>query len=376
MAARGKELYQRGEIWWYRFTNPRTAAQERGSAKTSDKQLAQQRLDEAKANAWVQASEHKKSAQDEPKLWIEATTKWMQTKRLKRSIGTDIERINVIAPILDEIPLSEINDDLIHKKIVMGICKQRYHAPATINRYLDLIRSILNASVKWQYLDRAPSLEKPGQAGERARKAWINLDQYTRAQKAMSPLHANLMTLSLCTGMRVDNLLTLHPSEVDIPNKRIFIPAIKFKGKVDHTVPLNKTAIKILEKQLSDLKDQKDNVFTYRGKPIKRINLRVWHKVFDDLGINEELRSAGLLSQEKNGEGDYSERFVFHGMRHTFATWLGRTGVPIEIIASIGGWSKGSKNKMVNIYTHMDDVSHLLPYVRHIDLILLGKKKV
>jgi integrase len=299
----------------------------------------------------------------------------MQTKASKRSISTDIERLGVIAPILDEIYLDDITDDLIHKKIVNGICKQRCHAPATINRYLDLIRSILNACVRWHYLDKAPSLEKPGQAGERTRKAWINLNQFQRAQKALSPLHAKIMTLSLCTGMRVDNILTLQCGEVDIQNKRIFIPANKFKGKVDHTVPLNKTAIEILRAEIYK-DDTKTNVFTYRGKPIARINLRCWHKVFDDLGINQELRGVGLLSSEKNAEGDYKERFVFHGMRHTFATWLGRSGVPIEIIASIGGWSKGSKNKMVNIYTHMDDVSHLLPYVRNIDLILSGKKKV
>jgi integrase len=107
-----------------------------------------------------------------------------------------------------------------------------------------------------------------------------------------------------------------------------------------------------------------------------KINLRGWHEVFDRLGISEELRNAGLLSREKDVFGKYVEHFVFHGMRHTFATWLGRSGVPIEIIKAIGGWSTDSKDRMVSIYTHIDDVTHLLPFVRNIDQILQGKMKI
>lgn len=379
MAGKNKELYQRAgsAYWWYRFTNPRTQIQERGSTKTSNKQEAQRFLDALKADAWVEVVDviEEASSKKEPKLWIEATTKWLEVKDSKRSIETDIQRLNVIADSLDEIPIHLIDDDLIHERIVVGICKRRKHKPATINRYLDLIRSILKACERWRWIDRAPMLERPGKAGERRRKAWLTPEQFHRAQKAMSPLKAKLMTLSLCTGMRINNLLSLHPSEVDIDNKRIFIPAAKHKSGYDHTVPLNRTAIKILEAELGKYENA---VFARFGdKPMTKINLRDWHQVFDRLGINEELRSAGLLPREKDKEGEYLERFVFHGMRHTFATWLARSGVPFEIIRAIGGWAdSGSKNKMLDIYTHIDDVTHLLPFVRRIDQILEGKKKI
>ena len=374
MATKGKELYKRPDsaAWWYRFSNPRTGTQERGSTKTSDRQIAQRFIDEIKARAWIEAVNYKSLAQDEPKLWIEATTKWIETKGSKRSLHTDIERINIIAPALNEISLKTIDDDLIRKKIVLGICKQRRMKPATVNRYIDLIRSILKASEGWNWLEKVPKLGKPGKEGERQRKAWLTPNQFNRAYDAMSPLKAKMMMLALCTGMRADNIITLHPSEVDLVNKTIFIPAKKFKGKRDHTIPLNKTAIQILA---SELGKSDDAVFTHFGNPIKRFSLKGWHEVFDSTGINDELRKAGLLTKKNNDADGFTERFVFHGMRHTFATWLARSGVPIEIIETIGGWSRGSK-KMVNIYTHIDDVSHLLPYVRNIDLILSGKKKV
>lgn len=372
MAAKNKELFQRGNIWWYRFTNPRTQEQERGSTKTSDKQIAQRILDEAKAKAWLELKSEL-DEEGEPKLWIEATTKFVEVKSNKRSIHTDIQRINIIAPALDEIEVSKIDDDLIYKRVIIGVLKKRKLTPATINRYLDLIRSILKSCERWRWISRAPILEKPGKAGERQRKAWLTPEQFFRAHEAMSPLKAKLMMLALCTGMRLNNIITLHPSEVNIDKRYIFIPAAKFKSKHNHVVPLNDTALEILKAELGK---SDEAVFLYRDKPFTKINLRGWHEVFDSLGINDELRSAGLLLKDKDDMGNYVERFVFHGMRHTFATWLGRSGVPIEIIKAIGGWSNDDKHKIVSIYTHINDITHLLPFVKNIDLILQGKIKV
>lgn len=374
MAAKAKELYKRARspYWWYRFTNPRTQEQERGSTKTSNRQEAQRFLDEFKATTWLKAEEELNDSK-EPKLWIEATTKWIEIKSKKRSIHTDIQRLNIIADTLDEIEVTKINDDLIHKRVVTSILKKRKVADSTINRYLDLIRSILKSCERWGWIIRAPILEKPGKEGERQRKAWLTPKQFMRVREAMPAQKAKLMTLALCTGLRVSNIITLHPSEVDLDNRRIVIPKEKFKSKRDHTVPLNKTAMKILKEELGN---HDEAVFTYKGEPFGKINLRYWHSIFDSTGINDELREAGLLLKDKDEDGQYIERFVFHGMRHTFATWLGRSGVPYEIIKAIGGWASDDKNKIVSIYTHIDDVTHLLPFVEIIDSILDGKLEV
>lgn len=374
MAAKVKELYKRARspYWWYRFTNPSTQKQERGSTKTSNRQEAQRFLDEFKATTWLKVEQELADSQ-EPKLWIEATTKWVEIKSKKRSIHTDIQRLNIIADALDEIEVSKINDDLIHKRVVSNILKKRKVADSTVNRYLDLIRSILKSCERWGWIIRAPMLEKPGKEGERQRKAWLTPEQFFRAHDAMPAQKAKLMTLSLCTGLRVTNIITLHPSEVDLKNRKITIPAEKFKSKREHIVPLNKTAMKILEAELGN---HKDAVFLYRGEPYGKMNLRFWHSVFDSTGINEELRTDGLLSKDKDDKGEYTEKFVFHGMRHTFATWLGRSGVPYEVIKAIGGWAADDKNKIVSIYTHVNDVKYLLPFVEIIDSILEGDLEV
>jgi integrase len=377
MAAASKELFERGGVWHYRFTNPRTKKQERGSTKVSEKEVAQQILDQAKADSWSRAVDAKiLEVESGDKLWIEATTKFIEvkTEQGKRSLADDISKINLMADILDLVPIKDITDDLISRKIKLGLCRSRRNSPATINRYLDLIRSILKSAVIWGWIDRAPLLNKPGASGERQRKTWLTLDQYKRANKEMSSLKAKMMTIALCTGMRIGNIVDLEPSEVDTENRQIFIPKRKFKGKRDHHVPINRTALKILVDEMAN-NPHPDRVFTHFGKPITRPSLKGWHETFDRLGINDELRAAGLLSSAKNDKGEYKEKFVIHGMRHTFATWLRRTGVPMEIIKVIGGWAVDSKDKTVSGYSHVD-TSYLLPFVHNIDLVLVGKKKL
>ena len=375
MAAKGKELYKRGAIWWYRFTNPLTAAQERGSTKTSDRALAQQILDKNKANAWIQAVDTQKLEQsEEPKLWIEATIKFVEVKKKKKSIHTDIGRLKIIAPVMDEIQIIDIDDDLIHRLLVSDLFVRRHIELSTVNRYIDLIRSVLNACERWRWIARAPVLERPGVKAERRRKAWITPKQFFKAHEATtSSLIKDIMMVAVCTGLRAANVIRMHPKWVDIPNKKITVPAKEFKGDKDHTVPLNKNALAVIERNLGI---HPERVFTRYKKPVGRISSLSWHGTMNAVGINDELRASGLLSQEQDDDGEYIEHFVLHGMRHTFATWLARAGVPKEIIKTLGGWSSGASDKMVDIYTHTDDVAHLLPYVRKIDAILAGKLKI
>ncbi|MPS48578.1 tyrosine-type recombinase/integrase [Methylobacillus sp.] len=386
MPKQSKELFQRGEIWWFRFTHPKSGQQVRQSAGTRDKEAAQAVLDQVKAQAW-QEQEIALGITEVGHVFGEAVLRWYEEKsEEKRSIHTDMQRLQVIGDALDTVALDQITNEFIYEKVVKGVLNPRGLKTATIKRYLVLIQSILNKCEKeWGWLQRAPKLSKPSKSLDVRRKAWLTPDQVNIMLKGrkvpyvdklipgMPEYKAEMAIFGICTGMRADNIFTLHPSWVDLSNSRITIPAEFFKGKRQHTVPLNETAKRILKKSMGR---NADRVFLDdNGEPFERLNLRFWHSVFERLGINGELRAAGLLSSEKNERGAYVENFVFHGLRHTFATWLHRSGVPVEIIEAIGGWANG-RSSSVHIYTHIDDVSHLLQYVRLIDDILDGKRKV
>lgn len=357
MAATSKELYKRGsDIWWCRFTDPKTGQQIRRSTGKTDKREAQEVLDRAKAEAWNIAL-----GKAPERLWGEAALRWVE-ERDKRSIVTDAERLQVLNDELSEVKLSEIDSDFVRERVVKKVLKPRGIADSTINRYITLIQSILNISAgEWRWLAYAPKLAKPGANAENSRQAWLSLAQFKMLLDYLPEHHADMAMFALATGLRYGNVNDMEWSWVDIARNRIVVPKKKFKGKRDHVLPINGTAREVLIRQVGK---HSTRVFTYKGEPIARINMRHWHNAVDKAGINAQLRGYQLLKED--------EKFVFHGLRHTFATWLGRVGVPLDIIESLGGWSQG-KNRVVSGYAHLADVNHLLPYSKKIDDILAGK---
>jgi integrase len=362
-----KHLYLRegSPSWWYRFTDPHTGKQVRRSTGTSEKKLAQAIFDKAKADAWEVKADPKASKRG--KVWLEASIRWLEERAdKKRTILIDAMRLKILGEVMNHVKLADITNEFVAESVVKGILKPRGIKPATINRYLALIGAILNASYKrWQWLDTPVFLDKPGNDVEKPRKAWITPAQFKLMYGAMPEYYKDMMSVAISTGMRHKNISLLKWSQVDLNNRCIHIPKESFKGKRDHYVPLNETAIIAIRKYVGK---HKEMVFVVDGVHYKRTHLVEWHRINDELGINKQLRGVGLL--------DADEKFVFHGLRHTFATWLARTGTPVEMIERIGGWSLGS-GRIVGNYMHVEDVTHLIPYAKRIDEILgknTGKK--
>jgi integrase len=70
-------------------------------------------------------------------------------------------------------------------------------------------------------------------------------------------------------------------------------------------------------------------VFAFRGKPIAAANTRAWR---------EALKKAGI------------EDFRWHDLRHTWASWLAQSGVPMGVIQEMGAWESP---EMVRRYAHL-----------------------
>ena len=85
MAKISKELFLRNGsgYWWYRFTNPLTSKQVRGSTKTCNKQEAQKILDLAKSHARFQMDKCQR-LEETKRYWIEIIIHSEQPKDLFR----------------------------------------------------------------------------------------------------------------------------------------------------------------------------------------------------------------------------------------------------------------------------------------------------
>ena len=61
------------------------------------------------------------------------------------------------------------------------------------------------------------------------------------------------------------------------------------------------------------------------------------------------------------------ENFRFHDLRHTQASWLIPSGVPLSVLQEMGGWES---REMVRRYAHLAP-NHLTEHARKIDDILV-----
>ncbi len=93
---------------------------------------------------------------DKPKrTWDEAAYKWLMETQYKKTHHDDVAKINWLQQFFRGKYLDELTRDVIAE---IGALKHRETSPATTNRLLALIRSILRrAALDWEWIDKPPS---------------------------------------------------------------------------------------------------------------------------------------------------------------------------------------------------------------------------
>ncbi|TDV17314.1 tyrosine-type recombinase/integrase [Paraburkholderia caballeronis] len=209
-------------------------------------------------------------------------------------------------------------------------CKQpRPVSRATKNKYLSTIRILLKLAHKWEWIDRAPSLEDLKVSNRRIR--WITKDE---ARRLISVIRSDWMRdvaiLGFATGLRRANLLTLEWSQVDLVNRRAWIHPDQAKARKPIGVPLNDDAVEAIRRWIGC---HERFVFIRNGNPIPADgwNSSQWDR---------QCALAGI------------ENFRFHDVRHTWASWHVQAGTPLNRLMELGGWAK---------YEHVLRYAHLAP---------------
>ncbi len=323
-------IYKRGNMWWIRFTTP-GGKLVRQSAQTRDKQAAQEYHDQLKAESWRVA----KLGQKPNRTWDEAAYRWLQETQQKKSHDSDVFIVKWLQPFLSKKPLCEITRDLV-TEIAEIKCKKA--SPSTANRVIALIRAILRrAEREWEWLDKAPVLRMYKEPKHRVR--WITPEQFKRLLRELPEHQREAAIFAVATGLRQSNVMKLEWSQVNLEAGMLWIYADQAKGGRDIHVSLNEAALAVLKRQLGK---HPVRVFTYKGRTYNRLYTKAWQKA---------LMRAGI------------ENFRWHDLRHTWASWLAQSGVPLNDIQEMGGWETAA---MVRRYAHLSP-AHLAHQARVID---------
>lgn len=152
--ARETGIYRRPDsrFWWVAATLP-NGRRLRQSAGTENRQDAEALLAKLTLEAYREAHFGIRPERS----WQEAVVRYLAVKTTLRSFA-DVQRIcRKLDPYLGHLSLSQINGDVIWS-VVQGQLKQG-NVPATVNRYLATIRSLLRmARDEWQWTDSIPKI--------------------------------------------------------------------------------------------------------------------------------------------------------------------------------------------------------------------------
>lgn len=256
------------------------------------------------------------------KSWDDAAAAWLVEKQHKASIGRDAAVIDWLRPYFGGLALDAIDRDAV---VRVARIKAEASSPATANRMLALVRSILRRALHvWRWLDHVPHIELFPERARRVR--WLSPMQARQLLHHLPEHQRALVVFALATGLRQANVVKLEWPQVDMRRRMLWVYASEAKGRRDFSIPLNETALDVLRACKGN---HARRVFTYQGRPLANANTRAWRKALNRAGIRD---------------------FRWHDLRHTWASWHVQHGTPLFVVQDLGAWSS---EQMVRRYAHL-----------------------
>ncbi|HHG8786306.1 TPA: tyrosine-type recombinase/integrase [Citrobacter sedlakii] len=365
-------LFRRGEIWYASYSLP-GGKRIKESLGTTDKRQAQELHDKRKAELW-----RVDRLGDFPDVTFEeACLRWIEEKSDKKSLDTDKGRIGFWLEHFEGVRLKDITEARIysavsrmHNRSNLEIWKARVEAarkkgkpdpvyvakPVTTStkaKHLALMKAILRAAERdWKWLEKAPVIKIPAVRNKRVR--WLEKDEAKRLiDECPEPLKS-VVKFALATGLRRSNIINLEWQQIDMQRRVAWVNPEDSKSNRAIGVALNDTACKVLRDQIGN-HHKFVFVHTKAGRrPDGSVTPAVRKmRVDDGRAWKSACKRAGI------------EDFRFHDLRHTWASWLIQSGVPLSVLQEMGGWES---IEMVRRYAHLAP-NHLTEHAKQIDSI-------
>ncbi|EIZ8055043.1 site-specific integrase [Salmonella enterica] len=363
-------LFRRGEIWYASYSLP-GGRRIKESLGTSDKRLATELHDKRKAELW-----RVDRLGDFPDVMFDdACMRWLEEKAEKKSLKDDRSRMAFWLAHFEGVRLKDVTEQKIYSAVnkmsnrkqleiwkIKAAVAQKNGEPAPVYsakpvttstkaKHLALMKAILRAAERdWKWLEKAPVIKIPSVRNKRVR--WLEKEEAKRLiDECPEPLKS-VVKFALATGLRKSNIMNLEWQQIDMQRRVAWVNPEDSKSNRAIGVALNDTACKVLRDQIG--KHHKwVFVHTTAAKRADRTSTPAVRKMRIDSKTSwlSACRRAGI------------EDFRFHDLRHTWASWLIQSGVPLSVLQEMGGWES---IEMVRRYAHLAP-NHLTEHARKID---------
>jgi len=240
-----------------------------------------------------------------------------------------------VSPRFGEMPLSQINRRDCQQLHVDMLEKMKL-SPASADHAIKFMRRALNLAVQWDYLEKNPLKSFELFMVDNQVENYLNDEQMQRLLTVLRTDSnrnvCNMLMLLLSTGARLNEVLSATWKNVSIEGRSLKVDAIRSKSKRSRSIPLNDSAMWVLE-QL-DSRDKSaylfpSPVFAKDGKDLPYTNItRAWYRLQKLAGI--KIRA--------------------HDLRHGFASMLVSGGRSLYEVQQILGHSDP---KVTMRYAHL-----------------------
>lgn len=220
-------------------------------------------------------------------------------------------------------PLVKISP-LVMNQVCIDLEEERGMSGSTINRVISAVSTVLNHCSTMGVIEFTPPKFQRRKEGEH-RLTWFTKEEVdTMAQAALDPFGrddiASIIVVAAYTGMRQGELLKLRVKDVDLATQQIYIggrDGFETKGKNFRAVPIHGRIHQILHDRCEF--GRRDTLIFGDDWPS---------------GKDQLIRS---FKKVRNYAVKKDDKWTFHSLRHTFATWCAEAGVPIRTLMGLMG---------------------------------------
>ncbi|MFX0198639.1 MAG: tyrosine-type recombinase/integrase [Candidatus Hodarchaeota archaeon] len=328
MAKKERGIFERPKgsgIWWVRYAdNFGRIHREKVGPKGLAKTVYQKRKTDVREGKFFPEKIRRKREilfDDMVKLFLRD-----HSQPNKRSYRDDIYRVKRLLDTFGGKALSEIStQDIERFKARLA----REVSPATVNRHLTLLKTILNKAVEWGKTEANPAKGVKLFRENNQRVRFLSDDEEVKLEPVFPSKYWHLVEFAIHTGMRKSEMFNLRWTDINFQTRVITIPRSK-SGEMRH-IPMNDRIVEILRGLPSRMKGEWVFPSLTGTTPMGGDNFT--KRVFDPT-----LKKAGI------------EDFRWHDLRHTFASRLVMKGNDLTTVREL----MGHKDiKMTLRYSHL-----------------------
>ena len=261
---------------------------------------------------------------DEIKTWQHAMDYTFQTRHSWRhGNGAKTARINCnhFTRLRGcSFPIRKINQQNISQVCIE--LEDEGKSDATINRVVSAVSTVINHCAFDGSIDHSPKFRRRKES--EGRVFWYTKDEVDKLSLLSTDVFmrddlSDIIMFAAYTGMRQGEILKIRAKDIDFVSNRIHVggvPTQVTKPKNWRAIPIHDRIMDIVVSRCSQSSRSDVQLFGDEWRDKDQL-LRAFKKV------------NRLLPKD--------EAYVFHTLRHSYATWLAEAGVPIRSIMALCG---------------------------------------